>query len=40
VFDTFGDLVGIKPDAPENAKKAYKEFRKVMDKAERKGIRL
>lgn len=39
-FDEIGDLVGIREDAPDAAKKAYKEFTGLMDEAKRNGVKI
>lgn len=35
-----GGIKGLSPNAPESAKKAYEEFRKVEDDARSKGIKI
>lgn len=40
VYDDIGDLVGIREDAPNAAKEAYKEFDDLMKSAERNGVKI
>lgn len=40
VFDDIGDIIGIREDAPDTAKKAYKEFTDLMDEAKRNGVKI
>lgn len=40
MYDDIGDLVGIREDAPNAAKEAYKEFNDLMKSAERKGVKI
>lgn len=38
VFDDLGDIIGIQDNAPQSAKKAYKEFMEEQEEAHNNGI--
>lgn len=39
LFDEFGDVSGIKKDAPESAKQAYKRFVMEIERARKNGVK-
>ncbi len=38
--DEIGDMVGIAPDAPEEAKEAYREFEAEQNEAHKRGVKI
>ena len=40
IRDEYHNIVGIRDDAPEEAKEAYKEYKEIMDQAKKDGCKL
>ncbi len=40
IRDEYHNIIGIRDDAPEEAKEAYKEYKEIMDRAKKDGCKL